>query len=315
MRDVGFTINDAIGNNGLLVATRATPWSAYNAESVATTVPRGAGWREGVVDVLPRLANHFFMAPSLWEGPFVTSALTGDGSLTDTQKAAWLTGLSMLRASIQLTDSPDALTPTDAAILRRVLPLPDRPAQPLDLFAGDRARIWSLPLEGDTGTGILIAVFNWNDIASDTVGIPLERLGLSPSDYYTVYDSWGAHYHGTAQGTLQLEVLPSSVRVIGLRPYRERPMFLASDSHYSQGIVDVDNLLWDAKERTLKGTLDAVAGRDYALTLLAPERYAVENASLNGVPVTVSREERVITLRFTAKRDGLAGWAVKFRID
>ena len=168
------------------------------------------------------------------------------------------------------------------------------------------------PVESAVGRSTIVGVFNWDTEKSQSTTLPLAALGLDPGAYYTVYDFWKKRYYGAVQSSLEVDTPPGSVRLLTFRPYRERPMFLSTDAHFTQGATDFTELSWDEEAGVLRGTFNAIEDTDYELRLLAPEPYAlVEVSSTNG-SATVTEEGRAPVFTIRSDDGGPIQWEARF---
>ena len=218
----------------------------------------------------------------------------------------------MLGGAIQIADPPSKLTEEHRDMLRRVLPTLDRPARPLDYFTAENPRIWSHPIDSPVGRWLVVAVFNWSSTETETTTLPFRALKLNPNEYYTVHDFWEDRYYGTAQGQLEVMVAPASVRVFGFRRYLARPMFLSTDSHFTQGATDLRSLDWDNENQRLEGSFQAIEGTDYTLRFLIPEEYEVKEVVSSLPNPDVKAAERVLTIGLTCPRTEIVTWGIQF---
>lgn len=314
---------NALYSDGIRVGRDCAPvWRARHLEQ---------SW--GCVDTLTNAARRYYFAPWLYV-PDQDCAFFGHEAsrkrwkcedappLTWEQSVAWLTGAALTGGVVKVGEPFVDLSEREVAVLRKLLPSPGRPARPVDLFQEGAPQIWWLPLEEDAGKWDIVAVFNWAADEADEVMLNFADFDLPPDAYYTVYDFWAEQYYGTARETLQTAVAPGSVRLLGLRRHRDRPMLLATDRHYTQGALDHTSLFWDPDTRILQGEFDAVEDTDYALRVLVPEPYepgAAEVASLGGkedraeaLTARTAMDARVLVLSFHCGRSGGVRWRVRF---
>ncbi len=254
-----------------------------------------------------------YLAPHLWL-PIPEAPRLGDlqGTTGTQEEIRKLMELALLGGAVQLQDAPSTLSAEHRDLLRRVLPTPHRPARPLDLFYSDAPRIWALPVDSPIGRWVVVAIFNHDDAENGMTTLPFSALKLDPDKYYTVYDFWEDRYYGTARETLEVNVSPGTVRVFGLRPHRDRPMFLSTDSHFTQGATDFTALKWDAGDRRLSGAFDAVKGTTYGLRFLIPDSYEVRNVETSLGPMPSETRDRVLRLAIACPRSESVTWSIQF---
>jgi hypothetical protein len=299
--------------NGVRVGRDCAPiWKAAS---------RLTAW--GAQDALTNAIRRFYFAPHLYAPDQDVVFFGHDSSrqrwnvadqprLTSAQSLAWLTGAALTGGVVKVGEPFSELTDGEVDQLRRVLPIPDRPARPLDVFQEGSPRVWHLPMESLAGKWHIVALFNWDTAEAATIPLPFAALGEPDGKYLTVFDFWEGRYYGTAATQLPVRVPPGSVRLLGLRPYESRPMLLASDRHITQGAMDQTAETWDAAARTLTGQMETTGDTPYVLRILAPEGFTPKVATVSSGPVPWSFEDRVLTLRFAVGEAASLEWRVTF---
>lgn len=249
-----------------------------------------------------------FLSPHLWL-PVIGPVSLSNPSIAASPRAA-LTKSAMLGGPVQLYDAPSSLSTDEGELLRRALSDAWQPARALDLFYNDDPRILVVPFESRIGHWRVVAVFNGDDRETTTT-LPFSALRLMSDEYYAVYDFWEERYFGTAQRTLEIHVEPGGVRVLCLRPYRNRPMFLSIDGDLTQG-TNVSRVTWDRPGRKLSGSFQAMENTPYTLRFLVPEDYEPGEiiTSLGSVPSETA--DRVLRLNFNSPRSESVTWSIQF---
>ncbi len=291
-----------------------------------TTVPvwesgaEAAKW--GAVEAMGQAARRYYLAPFFRPDPgtvFFGHAATRERwnvaqtpELTHDQQQAWATAAALTGGVVTIGNRFSQLQTDEVNLLRKLLPTLAKPARPMDLLNEGTPRIWATPLRSPAGNLLLVGLFNWDPGASHTTPLELEALGLQPDTYYTVYEFWSGTYHGAAKDRLSVQLTPGSVRLYGFRRFQNRPMFLATDHHFSMGASDSTALDWDAATNTLSGAFDAVADADYTLRFLAPAPYELDEVSVNAEEVTHDIEGEIIVLRFNCAEAAETTWSLRF---
>ncbi|MBI4559525.1 MAG: alpha-galactosidase [Candidatus Hydrogenedentes bacterium] len=280
-------------------------------------------WPWGCVETLTNAARLYYFSRAMWVpdqdcayfghvGTRQRWDVTAQPQLTWDQSIAWLTGAALTGGVIKIGDCFTDLNEQEVAALRKLTPVPSRPARPVDLFERENPTIWSLPIKTEIGEWQVVGVFNWDDAAEHTIAVDFSRLGLNPEKYYTVYDFWRDRYYGTARERVDLNVPAGSVCLLGLRPYLERPMFLSTDRHFTQGATDFTALSWDEAARVLSGVFDGIEDTVYNLRVLVPENFTVRDTKISCGPVQTSMDGRVLKIGFHCARQGPVDWSVQF---
>ena len=96
--------------------------------------------------------------------------------------------------------------------------------------------------------------FNWSDEGGATRPLNLARIGADPANTYLIYDFWEQRPLTEARGKLQLQMEPSSVKLLGIRPQQNVPQVLGTDRHFTQGGLELENVHWDEGGLRLSGT-------------------------------------------------------------
>jgi len=323
-------IRQGFGSDKFIMAVPPLCVTGYVADGVRTGIDCAPIWQKapdkwpwGCVDTLANAAHRYYLAPHLW-APDQDCAYFGHPGarerwhvadapeLTWDQSIAWLTGAALTGGAVKIGDRFTDLTPKQVDALSRILPVSRRPARPIDLFERENPCIWSLPIHSRVGEWNVVALFNWDAAASQNLGLSFAALGLNPNAHYTVYDFWQDTYYGLARENLNVSIAPGSVRLLGLRRYQKRPMFLATDRHFTQGATDFTALEWDAAARRLTGAFDGIADTDYNLRILVPEPYKPGVVSVSIEDADASLDGEVLKISFHCAEQTPVEWRVQF---
>ena len=182
----------------------------------------------------------------------------------------------------------------------------------MDLFERKEARIWVLPIDCAIGRWHIVAVFNWNETAEETVPLDFAKMGLDPAVDYVVFDFWPGEYCGIMKEKAELRVPAGSVRLLCMRPFENHPMFLSTDAHILQGAVDFDALEWNAASRTLQGIFRGIENTEYRLSILAPESYLLSESQVSAKDMRTERDGEVIRLICYCGATAPVAWNMKF---
>ncbi len=325
-------LREGMGPDRVLTTMTPQPVNALVAECIRTGFDNRPIWKTpnlkdpwGGVDALTNTIRRFYAFPCQYRpdpdcayfGHEDTYARWGVKdkfpAITRDQSIAWLTGAALCGGAVKIGDAFADLKPDEVDILRRILPVPPRPARPLDIFDEKSPRIWSLPLDTPAGPWLFVGLFNWETDAPVDIPLSAGLLSLDPKAYYTVFDFWAGRYQGTFHGELAVHVNPGSVRFFGLRLAEDKPMFVASDNHLLQGALDQHNIAWDNAAAALSGEFTAIADTPYTLWFAAPEKFTLIGAEVSCGTVETTRDGRAITLKFNSGTGGPAKWALKFK--
>ncbi|NIA14093.1 MAG: hypothetical protein GWP08_08425 [Nitrospiraceae bacterium] len=280
-------------------------------------------WPWGCVETLTNAAHRYYLASHLW-APDQDCAYFGRPEtrkrwkvaerpqLTQAQSVAWLTGAALTGGVVKIGDNYPDLDEAQVRILSRILPVPDQPARPVDLFERAEPAIWSLPVTSPIGDWHIVGVFNWDETESAKIPVYFGQLGLRQDASYTVYDFWQDQYYGNARGSVTVSIAPGSVRLLGLRRHVDRPMFLATDRHFTQGATDFTALDWNGAERKLTASFEGVANTDYNLRVLVPEAFTPGEVAVSAGEARTSFDGKVLGIAFHCDEEGPVTWSAQF---
>jgi hypothetical protein len=323
-------LREGLGKDAFLMAVTPQMITGIHAQGMRVGVDCAPLWKAitpegpwGAVDSLTNAIRRYYLSPHLFvpdqdvvffghEASRKRWKVENQPKLTWSQSLAWLTGAALTGGAVKIGEPFTELKPREIKALRKVLPSLERPARPIDLFQQGPPRIWSLPVKGRAGDWHIVALFNWRPDAADTLAFDFEQLGLQENAYYTVYDFWNEKYYGTAEKELSVRVPPGSVLLLGLRKYQIRPMFLATDRHFTQGALDHKEIQWDDNAKVLRGNFDGIAQTSYTLRILAHEPFVMKSALVSTGAVETIQDDSVILLRFQSAQNGPIDWEVAF---
>ena len=177
----------------------------------------------------------------------------------------------------------DDMRTIDAERLRMIklcLPRSTEVPVPVDLFdhvsPEDYCRILKLQVDTAWDSYTIAAVFNLDEEAYGT-NLVFEKLGLSGTEAYRVFDFWNEEYMGTFKSSFRCTIPSASCRVYRISRARTHPWLLATDMHMQQGRFDVASLSWDAKSMTLTGAATRPAGEAGNLFFHLPRKLKLIN--------------------------------------
>jgi hypothetical protein len=174
--------------------------------------------------------------------------------LTDSQSEAAATLIALSGGNMFSGDRLTQLDESKLEILKKITPALGEAAVPLDLFDHGMQYAFTLNVERPHGRWTLLAVFNPSLTETVARQFPLERLGLDPVNTYAAFDFWKQQLIDEVSGELKVTVQPGGVTLLTLHERSGRPQFISTDRHVSQGALELEDLNWDERTRTLSGT-------------------------------------------------------------
>jgi alpha galactosidase C-like protein len=214
----------------------------------------------------------------------------------------------------RLTD----LDPVRLEILRKVFPSYGQAARPVDLFERDKPEIFALPVKKDFGDWMLVALFNYDEHASATKEVALERLRLDRAKTYVAYDFWREQLLGEVRETLRATLQPASVALLALREERGIPEVVSTSRHFTQGAIELETVAWDASSRVLRGVSLGPPGSAHHVSIyISPSfRWAQQLSGyfydFNGYTLKLI-EPQVLRVLVRGNEAGRVPWEVRFK--
>lgn len=323
-------LREGLGAEKVIMGFAPQPVTAMFAEGMRIGNDCAPIWRQapgrwpwGCVETLRNAAKKYYMSGAVWwpdqDCVFFAHPATRDRwgvadlpALTRDQSIAWLTGAAMTGGVVKIGDRFSALEPGEFELLRKLLPVLDRPARPIDLFDSDSPQIWTVPVRSPIGEWTMLAAFNWSESTDQTFTVPFSQLGLAADGFYTVYGFWEDTYYGTAEKEIRVAVPPGAVRLLCLRRYTGKPMFIATNRHWSCGATDFTRLEWDEGRRTLRGAFNGISNTDYRLRVLVPEPFQLAGVRANSPSVDSKLEGNMLTIHLRCETNSEVQWEAKF---
>ncbi|MCX8064072.1 MAG: alpha-galactosidase [Candidatus Hydrogenedentes bacterium] len=263
----------------------------------------------GCVESLANFARRFYMFPHLGlpdqdcvflgkKDTYARWNIKPESELTRSQIIAWATGTALTGGVFKIGDRFTSLSPEDVEILKKCLPRISKPAVPVDLFENPYPKIWCLPLVGNCLNGIVLAIFNWDANVGSEVSIQLDRLGLERSKYYTLYDFWNDKFLGIVQNSFTVSTPPASVSLFCLMLVNEAPIFVASNHHFTMGILDVNEFSYDSSNKELIGRMKVIENTPYEIKIYDVSKRKVLSYSLSLPDGGIKEENGLVTIQF-----------------
>lgn len=178
------------------------------------------------------------------------------------------------------------LQPERMKLLQQTLPVCDvRPGALYPYFS--YLPIWDLKIGREFGNWDVVALFNWGEEEAE-IACTLDELGLDPGEYVG-YEFWTNAFLGVNKTDRIAMTIPAhAVRLVALHPAADRPQFLSSDRHISQGGVDLLDSVWNADKKTLELKLRVIAKNTTNVKIYLPKGYELKNASVDKGEVATS---------------------------
>ncbi|MCL4694748.1 MAG: alpha-galactosidase, partial [Candidatus Hydrogenedentes bacterium] len=189
------------------------------------------------------------------------------------------TMLALSGSSIMYSDDLTTLPEERIRMMQQTMPAFAQTARPLNLFTAEEPDIWHLHVEQSGIEWELLALFNFSD-EERNYSVTWEEMGLQPGTSYLAREFWTDEFKGASQSTFTAAVPGKAVRLFALWPQLDRPQFVGTDLHLSQGQAELAALDWDEKDGRLSGTIRRANGLRGNVYVHVPENWVLEKASV-----------------------------------
>ncbi|NIN69402.1 MAG: hypothetical protein GTO63_32900 [Anaerolineae bacterium] len=265
-----------------------------------------------VENALRNTVARFFTHRSLWLNDpdcVLVRSRAEDSDLTLNEMRTLVTIVGLSGGLVMSGDDLASVSPSRLRYLKSILPPYGEPAIPLDLFDHELPRTLALTVEASFGRWVVAAFINWEDRTERTV-IKLGQLGLQPDRWYHIYDFWHRRYLGQAQRTMIIQRhRPHETALLLFKPVSERPEFLSSTFHVTQGAVEIRALTREERDEGVEEMVVELArpgSQAGELLFTVPAPHVVEETYLNGRRRGVKRvAPGVVSLGFQLRDEAM----------
>ncbi|GAB4309353.1 MAG: hypothetical protein Kow0069_08530 [Promethearchaeota archaeon] len=225
---------------------------------------------------------------------------------------SWATLYALTGSVFKIGDKLVQTKPEAFRVMRRLLPVYRKGARPVDLLYNQYPQVWDLhvdvdwrgrPLPPGLEPWHVVGLFNWGenvhlgerwDEERREVGFEGAQLGLEPGAEYLAFDFWEGRLAGRFPGSggYLVELEPRTCQLLAVRPVSERPSFLSTNRHVTQGATDVRLVAWDEAAGQLSVDVDSVEGFEHVLQFHVPPGHRLDRALAGGTPARVAVDER-----------------------
>ncbi len=353
-------IREAIGDDTffLMVAIMGTNYGLVDADRITLDNAPIWDWAPGVSDDDPlnqqgfkptmrTVSRRYYLHNRVWINHpdlLLFRSNTRDESwprVTLNESKAFATFVGLSGGIVKLGDRLVDLSATEINVIRKLVPIYDKGARPLDLMQREFAEQWHLKvdytLDGYDEVYDLIGLFNWganrdlttnpysdipDDGAARNVELDLRELGLAAGQPYLAYEFWSQSFLGELTNRLTAEVASHSAQVISLRRKLGVPQFLGFNRQISMGGTVLKSSSWDDTSATLTLVMDVAvdtpeAPFTYQNAFYVPEGYVFDEAAYSGVGLKFNEETtdgggRVLRVNFVPQSTGELTMALTF---
>ncbi len=208
-------------------------------------------------------------------------------------------------------DKLGELAPERMRLLQQTLPVCD--VHPMDLAPLDDLRpVWDLKVRRPFGSWDVVSLFNWSDKPAK-LGFQFGQLGLDPDRDYLVYDFWNQKFLGSRKEGFEADLAPRSNILLAIHARQDRPQFLSTNRHVSQGGVELLDSTWNGGKNELTNTFDMVENDLLTATFSVPPSYVFEKATAEEANVvSATAEGATVSVSLRSAGSGMATLRLMF---
>lgn len=200
------------------------------------------------------------------------------------------------------------LPPERIRLIQQALPVCD--VHPMELYSiWDRLPIWNLAVARPFLNWNVTAVFNWGEEES-VQNVDFKALGLDPAKEYALYEFWTNEYYGTTDKDFKVKLPAHSVRLFAIHPLLDRPQFLSSDRHITQGAMDLTDLTWH--DHKLLGKIKLVENHPTTIRFLANGKKCLKVNSDVSAQMKLEKDGKIIAVTLCSLKTKEANFSLEF---
>ncbi len=228
---------------------------------------------------------------------------------------------AMAGSTLFVSEAFDQTYPEDRIeLLKRISPPTMDVSYPVDLFVRKPARVFNMPIERPFGKWCVVSVFNYtsktqrDNFKFSTKLDAAKDLRLDSTKEYIVYEFWSKKLIGTFKGTFETRPLnPYDCDIYSIVEKLNRPVLISTSRHIRQMAVDIKDMTYDIKKKTLSGVSRAVAGDPYQLRIHVPDGFKPKQVQLSdGLQAKMTIDGNLLLVDFTTTTGNDVNWKVVF---
>ena len=212
----------------------------------------------------------------------------------------WMSWIALSGTVMTYGEVLDELPEQYIRMYQRLFPPLPVAGRPLDLWENSPYLLWGMnPGEAD-GPYVLFGVFDVQGDGPRHVRLNLDEVAARcrgwdkpktvPQDYL-LWDFWQQKLVKSQREKLELPLRAKSCYLFALRPKLGRPQLLGTSGHFSQGVVETSDIVWDAEKGQLRGNVRGNGGDPSTLFFHVPDGMQFSNATLDGTAVSTRQPQ------------------------
>ena len=212
----------------------------------------------------------------------------------------WMSWIALSGTVMTYGEVLDELPDQYVHMYQRLFPPLPVAGRPLDLWENSPYLLWGMePGEAD-GPYTLFGVFDVQGDGPRQVRLNLDEVTArsrgwnrpesAPQDYL-LWDFWEQKLVKSQAEKLELPLRAKSCYVFSLRPNLGRPQLLGTSGHFSQGVIETSNIVWNAEKGQLSGNVRGNGGDPSTIFFHVPDGMQITSTTLRGAAVNPRRPQ------------------------
>jgi len=251
------------------------------------TLDAGASTWNTLREVFRMSAAQYYLNGKLYNHDACDLSVRADAGTEECRLRVMM--LAFSGSSILFSDDLTRLPEERIVMMQQCIPGFPKAARPLNLFTGKMPDIWHLHCAAAGVEWDLLALFNFDETQRG-ITISWKDIELSPGTRCLVREFWTEQFIGEFTESFTVVVPGLAARLYSIWPSTDRPQYVGTNLHLSQGEAELVSLNWDETTRKLSGTFqraEGIRGRAY---FHVPPSFQLQQAShpfasLKGKPV------------------------------
>ena len=258
-----------------------------------------------------RTAQVWFYHRRLWlnDPSAVVCSLYGEEKPIEWNKM-WMSWIALSGTVMTYGEVLETLPKRYINMYQKLFPPLPRAGRPLDIWENDPYLLWGMnPGEKDSDY-VLFGVFDVQGDGQRNVRLNLDEIDAQSRGWekpakvaqnYLLWDFWEQKLITSEDEKLELPLRAKSCYLFSLRPDLGRPQLLGTSGHFSQGVVETENIKWNADKKELRGKVQGNGGDPSTLFFHVPTGMQLKGATFNGKKIaTTSPQSGVIAIKLPA---------------
>ncbi len=238
------------------------------------------------------------------------------------QRRTMLSQVGLISGRLELGTSFGRMTKEEQYDLTRLYPIfpGTQSFRPVDMLVEGRSDPAVYSYRVEDGWSQLIFCNNHDEEHAVTAPISgnqadLGSLGHSADASYYLYDFWNDALVGeyTGDQTIEVKLKPHQALTYSLHQKKDHPQFLSTNRHIMQGMVDLDDVKWDADKMTYSGTAKVVGGETFIIQMVGNGFEAMSATADKGVAKLMHSKAGPTKLFLSSEASAEVAWSVSWK--